>query len=158
MHRLPAWHSHIRKQLVKAPKLHFFDTGLLCYLLGIREPGQLRLHPLRGAIFESWVVSEIYKARVHQGSEASMFHYRETRGLEIDCLIDRGDQLDAIEIKSGETFSTDYLKNLRRYSERVSGQDRIRKLRSYVVYGGDLSQQRSNARLLSWREITELMD
>jgi predicted AAA+ superfamily ATPase len=158
LHRLPAWHSHIRKQLVKAPKLHFFDSGMLCYLLGIREPGQLRLHPLRGAIFESWVVSEIYKAHVHQGIDVNLFHYREARGLEIDCLIDRGNQLDAVEIKSGETVSTDYFKNLHRFSERVNALDRICNLRSYVLYGGDVSQKRSDARLLSWREIAELLD
>ncbi len=65
IHRLPAWHINIRKQIVKAPKLHFLDTGLVCSLLQIREPGQLRLHPLRGAIFESWVVSELYKTLAH---------------------------------------------------------------------------------------------
>ncbi len=80
IHRLPAWHTNIRKQVVKAPKLHFFDSGLVCYLLGIREPEQLRLHPLRGAIFESWVVSEIYKSFVHSGLQPSLFHYREARG------------------------------------------------------------------------------
>ncbi|NQU65699.1 MAG: ATP-binding protein, partial [SAR324 cluster bacterium] len=67
IHRLPAWHANIRKQIVKAPKLHFFDSGLVCYLLGIHEPEQLRHHPHRGAIFESWVVSEIYKYSVHSG-------------------------------------------------------------------------------------------
>jgi predicted AAA+ superfamily ATPase len=64
---IPAWHVNIRKQIVKAPKLHFLDTGLVCNLLQIREPGQLRLHPLRGAIFESWVVSELNKALANQG-------------------------------------------------------------------------------------------
>jgi predicted AAA+ superfamily ATPase len=64
IHRLPAWHVNIRKQVVKASKLHFFDSGLVCYLLGIHEPEQLRLPPLRGAIFESWVFSEIFKTGV----------------------------------------------------------------------------------------------
>jgi predicted AAA+ superfamily ATPase len=63
VHRLPAWHANIRKQVVKAPKLHFFDTGLLRYLLGIRESGQPRLHPLRGAIFESWAARKCSRRR-----------------------------------------------------------------------------------------------
>ena len=86
VHRLQAWHTNIRKQVVKAAKLHFFDSGLVCYLLGIREPEQLRFHPLRGAIFESWVFSEIYKGCVHRGVQPSLFHYREARGLEVDLL------------------------------------------------------------------------
>ncbi len=156
IHRLPAWHSNIRKQVVKAPKLHFFDSGLLCYLLGIREPGQLRFHPLRGAIFESWANAEIYKAHAHKGVEANLFHYRETRGIEIDLLMDHGEQVDAVEIKSGETVSADYFKNLNRFSERVAGLDRIRKLRKFVLYGGNVSQERSHGQVLSWRDIPSL--
>jgi len=153
VHRLPAWHTNIRKQVVKAPKLHFFDTGLLCYLLGIREPGQLRLHPLRGAIFESWAVSEILKAHVHRGIEADLFHYRESRGLEIDLLVDRTGVYDALEIKSGETISADPFKNLREFSDRMSGMESGREPRCYVLYGGDVSQRRSQAHVLSWRDV-----
>jgi predicted AAA+ superfamily ATPase len=86
IHRLPAWQANIRKQVVKAPKLYFFDSGQVCYLLGIRRQEQLRFHPLRGAIFKSWVISEIYKTFVHSGVQPNLFHYRETRGLEIDLL------------------------------------------------------------------------
>lgn len=153
VHRLPAWHTNIRKQVVKAPKLHFFDTGLLCYLLGIREPGQLRLHPLRGAIFESWAVSEIFKAQVHRGMEADLFHYRETRGLEIDLLMDGAGALDVVEIKSGETISADFFKNLGRFSDRMSETEHGREPRCHVIYGGDVSQRRSQARVLSWRDV-----
>lgn len=153
VHRLPAWHTNIRKQVVKAPKLHFFDTGLLCYLLGIREPGQLRLHPLRGAIFESWAVSEIFKAQVHRGMEADLFHYRETRGLEIDLLMAGSGALDVVEIKSGETISADFFKNLGRFSDRMSETENGREPRCHVIYGGDVSQRRSQARVLSWRDV-----
>ena len=153
LHRLPAWHTNIRKQVVKAPKLHFFDTGLLCYLLGIREPGQLRLHPLRGAIFESWAVSEIFKAQVHRGMDADLFHYRETRGLEIDLLVAHAGALDAIEIKSGETISADFFKNLGRFSDRLSETEHGRESRCHVIYGGDVSQRRSQARVFSWRDV-----
>jgi predicted AAA+ superfamily ATPase len=65
--RLPPLYANIGKRLVKMPKLHFHDTGLVCWLLGIRDSGQLRSHPLRGAIFETWVVSEIVKHRTNRG-------------------------------------------------------------------------------------------
>lgn len=151
IHRLPAWHTNIRKQVVKAPKLHFFDSGLVCYLLGIREPGQLRLHPLRGAIFESAVISEIYKTSVHSGVQPSLFHYREARGLEIDLLIAQGEELATVEIKSGATTTADFFKNLKRFSDRMKGSGKTRPIRSHVVYGGDVSHQRTDAQVLSWR-------
>jgi uncharacterized protein len=153
IHRLPAWHANIGKQVVKAPKLHFFDSGLACYLLGIRDAEQLRLHPLRGAIFESWVVSEIYKANVHRGIQPDLFHYREARGLEIDLLILKDQEMDAVEIKSGATITTDFFKNLERFSDRLKEAGRTRRIENHVVYGGDTSQQRSYARVLAWRDI-----
>jgi len=157
IHRLPAWHANIRKQVVRAPKLHFFDSGLVCYLLGIREPEQLRLHPLRGAIFESWVISEIYKASVHGGIQPSLFHYRETRGLEIDLLIEQDRGLDAVEIKSGATAAADFFKNLERFSDRMRSAGKTHRIRSHLVYGGDDSRQRSPAQVLSWRDVQRLI-
>jgi predicted AAA+ superfamily ATPase len=157
IHRLPAWHANIRKQVVRAPKLHFFDSGLVCYLLGIREQEQLRLHPMRGAIFESWVISEIFKASVHSGVQPSLFHYRETRGLEIDLLIEQNEGLDAVEIKSGATTAADFFKNLERFSDRMKAAGKTRRIRSHVVYGGDDSRQRSYAQVLSWRDVQRLI-
>ena len=129
----------------------------MCYLLGIREPEQLRLHPLRGAIFESWVISEIYKASVHSGVQPSLFHYRETRGLEIDLLIERDEGLDAVEIKSGATTTADFFKSLERFPDRLKEAGKTRSIRNHVVYGGDDSQQRSRAQVLSWRDVQRLI-
>lgn len=157
VHRLPAWHTNIRKQVVKGPKLHFFDSGLACYLLGIREPEQLRLHPLRGAIFESAVISEIYKTSVHSGVQPSLFHYREARGLEIDLLIAQGEELASVEIKSGATTTADFFKNLKRFSDRMKNSGKKRPIQSYVVYGGDDSHHRTDARVLSWRHAHQVV-
>ena len=157
LYRLPAWHTNIRKQVIKAPKLHFFDSGLVCYLLGIREPEQLRHHPLRGAIFESWVVSELYKLQIHEGEQPRMFHYRETRGPEIDLLIDRGDKLHAVEIKSGATAAPDFFRHFDLLPERLKNTPLPTDIRNHVVYGGDTSQQRSQAQLLSWRDLPALL-
>ena len=158
VHRLPAWYMNIRKQVVKAPKFHFFDSGLLCFLLGIREPGQLRLHPLRGAIFESWVVSELYKANVHAGVQPRLFHYREARGPEVDLIVEQGQDLATVEIKSGATVSRDFFKNLSGFSQRMELLGGPRTVRSYVVFGGEESQNRSNAQVLSWRQIRRILE
>jgi predicted AAA+ superfamily ATPase len=158
IHRLPAWHVNIRKQLIKAPKLHFFDSGLVCYLLGIREPEQLRLHPLRGAIFESWVVSELYKVQVHEGFQPRLFHYREARGPEVDLIIEQGQNLLAVEIKSGATVTGDFFKNLTRFSQRMGLTGRPFTVQSQVVFGGEKSQHRSKGHVLSWQDTHRILE
>ncbi|MDA8165356.1 MAG: ATP-binding protein [Desulfobacteraceae bacterium] len=157
IHRLPAWHRNIRKQVVKAPKLHFLDSGLACHLLNIREPEQLRHHPLRGAIFESWVVSELYKAQVHRGEQPNLYHYRESRGVEIDALVDLGDRLWAIEAKSAATIAPDFLKNFEPFAERVRDSGQPAQIENAVVYGGESSQLRSLARIVAWKNVGEIL-
>jgi hypothetical protein len=153
IHRLPAWHVSIRKQVVKAPKLHFFDSGLVCALLQIREPAQLVMHPLRGAIFESWVVAELYKSLAHLGEQPLLHHYRESRGLEMDVLVQRGDTMQVIEIKSGGTAASDFFKGFEPFVERMRNAGFTGTIENAVVYGGEVSQQRSVARLVSWRDV-----
>lgn len=157
IHRLPAWHGNIRKQVVKAPKLHFLDSGLACHLLGIRELEQLRHHPLRGALFESWVVAELHKAQLNRGEAPNMFHYRESRGPEIDLLINKGKVLHAIEIKSGATASADFFKNFQHLAGRLSKTGLPEQIKNHVIYGGEQSQKRTQARLWSWRDTLKVL-
>ena len=149
----PAWHRNIRKQLVKRSKLHFLDSGLVCYLLGIRSAGELRHHPLRGAIFESWVASEIYKHSTHRGRRPKQFHYRESRGVEIDILMQSGSDLIACEVKSGATLQADFLNHLRTFSQRVQSLSPQPNLEMRLVYGGDRRQHRSGVDCIGWRQI-----
>ncbi|MEZ5330740.1 MAG: ATP-binding protein [Thermoanaerobaculia bacterium] len=151
--RLPAWTTSRRKRLVKAPKLHFLDTGLVCHLLGITKPDQLLLHPLRGAIFESWVAGEIFKARLHRGAQPDLFHYRETRGLEVDLIIDSGDRLTAVEAKSGATVAGDFLRPLALLREVLTERTPQLEVDARLVYGGETRQDRTTASVLPWREI-----
>jgi predicted AAA+ superfamily ATPase len=152
--RLPAWHRNFTKQLVKAAKLHLLDTGLLCHLLGIREAGQLRHHPLRGAVFETWVASEIYKARVHRGLEPALFHFRESRGVDVDVVIDDGDLLALVEAKSGATVAEDFFGSLGRLRDRLLEHSEHRTPKLRLVYGGDSAQRRHGVQVIPWREIS----
>ena len=104
--RLPAFHANLRKRPVKMPKLYFHDTGLVCWLLGIRRLEQLRSHPLRGPIFETWVVSEAYKHRNNLGLTGGMWFYRDRNGAEVDLVVDRTDDLALVEAKSSTTPSS----------------------------------------------------
>jgi uncharacterized protein len=121
------------KRLRKHPRLHFLDTGLVCYLLGIRTPEALVNHPLRGAIFESFVVGEVTKAFTHRGQEAPLFFWRDASGHEIDLLVDLGDRLLPVEVKSGMTVSTDMVDGLRWWTGLPGNHDHGGSL----IHGGD---------------------
>lgn len=151
--RLPAWQRSARKQVVKSPKLHFFDTGLVCHLLGITEPEQLRHHPLRGQIFETWVGTEIYKARVHRGAEPRLFHFRDAKGLEVDLVLQLASRLLAVEAKSGATVVSDFFKPLQHFAENVSAEPEVQ---GRIVHGGEGRQNRGSTLAVGWREIHDL--
>ena len=147
----PAWHRNVRKQIVRAPKLHFLDTGLACSLLGIRDPDQLRTHPLRGALFESWVASEIVKALVHRGRQPDLKHYREARGVEIDILAEQARTLHLLECKSGATIHPSFFEPLLRLAASVD-----QPARPAIVYGGAESHPRRRVAVYGWTDIEEV--
>jgi len=156
VHRLPPWIRNTRKQLVKAPKVHLVDSGLACWLLDIRTPEQLRHHPLRGPIFETWVVSEVLKSRLNAGLDGRLYHFRQTRGAEVDLLVERGiDDIIAVECKSGTTITGDQLKSLLAFEATPLGPSPVR-LERRLIYGGEPSQVRSNAHNVSWADVASL--
>ena len=105
-------HENFNKRLVKTPKLYFLDAGLLCHLLGLRRPEDVRLHPLRGAIFETFVVAELHKLFLHQGETAPLYFWRDAAGHEVDILIDLGTRRIPVEIKAGQTLAGDIFRGL----------------------------------------------
>ena len=148
---LPAFNANLRKRLVKMPKLYFYDTGLACWLLGIREPGQLRTHPLRGALFETWVVSEVLKHRTHRSRSGGLSFYRDSHGMELDLLIEEPDVLTLIEAKSAATPKSSLLGRAKRIRTIV---EQIRPRCDLVlIYGGSEVQQRSDSRIVPWRMV-----
>ncbi len=150
--RQPAYSGNLRKRLVKMPKLHFYDTGLACWLIGLRSADQLATHPLKGSIFESWVVSEIVKRRVHSGEGPGVFYYRDQNGVEADVILEHADRLVVGEAKSGQTVTSDLLSPVRRVAQALGEK---RKSEMVVVFGGEERQERTDVLLLPWREINE---
>ena len=146
--RLQPYLSNLRKRLVKMPKLHFYDSGLVCWLLGIRTPEQLSTHPLRGAIFESWVVSEILKHRANAGETRGLSFYRDRDGAEVDLLIERPDGITLVEAKSSRTASSSLFAGARRVRRHLA--DAGRPCDVLVAYGGNEAQERTEGRLVSW--------
>ncbi len=154
--RVPAWHRNVRKQFVKAPKLHFVDSGLACHLLGITEPDHLRHHPLRGAIFESWVASEILKWRTHRGLEAALHHVRTAKGLEADLLVETGAGRIAVEAKSGVTVPADATADLRLAVETLLPQRASRPAAARIVYGGDSAHHVAGIDVVPWQAVGDV--
>ena len=149
--RLPPYQRgqrDVRKRLVRMPKMHFLDTGLACWLLGIRNAGQLRAHPLRGALFETWAVSEVYKAVVNRGEAPRLFFYRTRDGAEVDLVISDANGVTLVEAKAGATPSASMFDGLRRVRRQLAAQTPSCQLA--VVYGGEEPQARSLGRLVPW--------
>ncbi len=130
---LQPYYTNINKRLTKTPKVYFYDTGLLCFLLGIETPGQLAVHPLRGNVFENLAVLELLKQRLNTGKLPNLYFYRENKGREADIVRTNGDKLDLFEVKSSKTYNKSFEKNLN-YLHELLG-DRI--LSKTVVYDGE---------------------
>ncbi len=145
---LPPHHENFRKRLVKSPKLHFLDTGLLCHLLDLRNESDLANHPLRGGIFESFAVAELRKVFLHHGQRPPLYHWRDRQGHEVDLLVDLGSTRLPVEIKSGETLHADLFKGLEYYAS-LAGLDG-----GTLVYGGRESIDRSQHRIRSFAQLS----
>jgi uncharacterized protein len=146
---LPPYHRNFGKRLVKTPKLYFLDSGLLCHLLRIATPADLQVHAARGAVFETWVVSETLKHRFNLGLPADLYFWRDNHGLEVDLVFEHGSRLHAVECKSGTTYAPDWADAARRW-QRAAGPEAAAPT---VVYGGDVSFERSDHLVMSWREL-----
>lgn len=144
-------HKNYGKRVVKMPKLYFYDTGLLCYLLDITQPSQVSSHYLSGGIFESFVISECLKYRSNFVIEPRYYFWRDKTGNEVDLLMEHAGALTPVEIKFGATISSDYFHGIAQYA-RISGSD---PRKSYVVYGGTQNQIRDTGTVLGWRNFPD---
>jgi predicted AAA+ superfamily ATPase len=147
--QLPPYHRNFGKRLVKTPKLYFLDTGLAAWLIGIRGADTLATHAMRGPLFESWAVSEYIKSRCNAGLSPALHFWRDHAGTEVDLVMEREDgRLDAVELKSGQTWSEDWPAALLRWQQFAG--DSVAGLQ--VVYGGDRSAARQPAAMVGWRD------
>lgn len=152
--RLQPFYQNFNKRIVKMPKLYFYDTGLASALLGMDNPSQLFLNPYRGNLFENMIVVEMLKRRFNAGKRNNLFFWRDNTGNEIDLLIDNNNELIPVEIKSGQTISSDSFKGLEFWQK-------IQKTEStgYLVYAGDISQQRSNGmKVVPFKQLNLIKD
>ncbi|MFN2124821.1 MAG: ATP-binding protein [Candidatus Promineifilaceae bacterium] len=146
---LPPHHRNFNKRMIKSPKLYFYDTGLLCHLLGIRQAAQVPNHPLRGPIFENYIVGEIAKTYLHHRRTPPLFFWRDRTGHEIDLLIEEAGELYPVEIKSGQTISPDMLASLRWWLNLAGRPPES----ATLIHGGSDRQSRSGIAIRPWFSI-----
>ncbi|SDG96086.1 hypothetical protein SAMN04487996_12632 [Dyadobacter soli] len=140
--------KNFNKTLTKRPKVYFYDTGLVCSLLGISAIEQLPLHPLRGALFESLVVTELVKQRTNAGRPVNLYYWRDKTGREVDIVIDNGLTLIPVEIKAGKTVNNEFFGNIT-YWKKLSGATT-----GYIAYAGNQIEERSNGiSVMNWFEL-----
>ncbi|MBF0407500.1 MAG: ATP-binding protein [Candidatus Riflebacteria bacterium] len=148
---LPPFFRNISRRLIKAPKLYFFDVGLASRLMGLENTKQVSRDPLRGNLFENLVVIEALKFRFNRGKPANMFFFRDSRGSEVDLVLEYGRELVPIEIKSGATVAGDFFKGIRLFESlfpEAHGNGAL-------IYGGDLSFNRENTITAPCTKITQ---
>lgn len=143
-------HKNFNKRLVKMPKLYFVDQGLAAYLADIHDRQHLVNHPLKGSLFEGFVISELLKKRFNAGRESNLYFWRDKVGHEIDCLIDNGKDLVAIEFKSGRTITEDYFKNTRYWNSLTKNKYN----KEFIVYGGQQQQKRQREHVIPWNKAS----
>jgi len=154
LYRLQPYHRNFNKRLVKSSKLFFYDTGVACSLLGIREEDQVHLHYMKGSLFENLIINEFIKRNFNRGENRQPYFWQDNHGKEIDCLLVDGERVTPVEVKSGKTMSTSYFDNLKYWRSLADLPDD----RGYVVYGGDQSMQTSAGALISWRNLDRIPD
>lgn len=148
---LPPWFTNTSKRLIKSPKLYFYDTGLACWLLGLRSSEQLSRDPLWGHLFENFIIMEALKDQWHFGQNQPLYFYRDSTGHEVDLLIPFGSQVHAIEIKAGQTVNPDYFKGIAQFAKAHSAQLATGR----VIYGGSAAQARSDWPVYSWQSLRQ---
>ncbi len=152
VHLVRPYHQNYNKRIVKTPKLYFYDTGLACALMNLRNIDDLNRHFAKGALFENFIINEVLKNHLNQHLTPKHYFWNAAGAAEIDLLLDIGGQLFPIEIKSGRTINMSFFDSLK-YFQPLSG---AISEHSFLVYGGDEVQKRSLAQVLGWQHLDKI--
>jgi predicted AAA+ superfamily ATPase len=148
---LPPWFENTTKRLVKTPKLYFCDTGLASYLLDIENEKLLMRDKMRGHLFENFIVTEALKFRYNQGKESNLYFVRDSNGNEIDLILKHGDSFKCIEIKSSQTYNSEFEKGLKSVDSILGN----RITDKAIIYAGDYENTEGKIKLINYKNISD---
>jgi predicted AAA+ superfamily ATPase len=146
---LQPYYRNFNKRLIKSPKLYFYDTGLVCYLLGMQEAGQVETYYQKGSLFENMIIAELMKQRLHQGVTPQLYFWRDNVGNELDLIEEKFQALDVWEMKFGATVNSDYFKGFK-YISKI---ENLQIGEKTIIYGGTTPQFRDDVAVKSWFDI-----
>jgi predicted AAA+ superfamily ATPase len=148
---LQPWYNNLNKRIIKTPKLYFYDTGLLCYLLGITSQSGLEKHPMQGNIFENWIITEIKKNRFNAGINEGLYFFRDSTGNEIDLLMEKAGSTIAVEIKSAKKINPGMISGLRYWKKNNPGGQGL------LIYMGEKEENpEEGIHSVNWKKVSDI--
>jgi len=147
---LQPFYRNFNKRIVKSPKIYFYDTGLVCSLIGIENELQVKNYHSKGALFENLMINEFMKNRLNNGLMPRLYYWQNKTKQEVDLIVEQGGNLTAYEIKSSMTMNNQYFSNLK-YWQNLSGEstDKLN-----VIFGGDTNYKTADGNYISWKNLT----
>jgi len=140
---LPSYHRNLGKRIVKRPKLYFYDTGIVCYLTGLRDYEMLDKGPLAGPVFENYCLAEILKGVLHSGADIRLYYFRSNSGLETDIIIEDRDRDKTLylEVKNTATARFRMIESLKKLIELEEANESLRpaEVKGFLLYKGSES-------------------
>jgi predicted AAA+ superfamily ATPase len=140
------------------PKVYFYDTGLLCYLLGLSSEEELKTHYLVGSIFENFVIADIQKELMNRKSADRLYFFREKNGNEVDLLIKRRQTFIPIEIKKAASFSGDFTKGINYWNHLPHNEPvPLETPEPIIIYTGSEELSGNSYRLINWQNVNKTL-
>lgn len=147
------YYKNFSKRLVKTPKLYFYDTGLACNLLRIESVTQLMSHYLRGGLFESYILSDLYKQYYNNSMRPALYFWKDQRH-EVDCIIEQATTITPLEIKAGKTLNGDLFDSLS-YFQYVAKEETKPGI---LIYGGTETMPFKGYNTVPWSQTGALIE
>ncbi|GMT45422.1 MAG: ATPase [bacterium] len=147
------YYKNFNKRIIKSSKIYFYDTGVACNLLNIRNPSDLSFHYLRGGIFEGFILSEFKKYMLNHKIPGEIYFFRDSAGNEVDAIIEANGKFIPVEIKAGKTIKPEFFKGLLYLKNLL----KLTELQDFVIYGGDTTQKRANTTVYGWKNANKVL-
>ncbi len=148
--KLRPFYNNYGKRISKRPKVYFYDVGIVAYLLNMTNVEQIRFSPLRGALFETMIISDMQKSLIYQGLNRQLYFWRDAAGNEIDCLVPDVNCLTGIGIKSSKTFNPAFLHGFDKFPAELTNK--------YLIYAGKQKMKIKNVSFLNWQDVEQSLN